>query len=149
MRSPYGTVLHLVSAPESLAQRDSTRALRQTTDPGVLSCELVRLFAELAPPGTGTPMPAATRTHLRGWWARRFGGRERLSAFVDEHRDGVATTLRSAQHDPDARQLLSPEVLLVLHALDEDPFTLQAVWPPAHSTRGLLALADVFGRPYS
>jgi hypothetical protein len=31
-------------------------------------------------------------------------------AFVDEHRDGVVTTLRSAQHDPDARRLLAPEI---------------------------------------
>lgn len=38
-----------------------------------------------------------------------------------QHRDGVVTTLRSAQHDPDARRLLAPEILLVLHALDDDP----------------------------
>ncbi len=36
----------------------------------------------------------------------------------------------------------------MLHALDDDPFNLQAAWPQDHDTRELLALADVFGRPY-
>jgi hypothetical protein len=123
--------------------------LCEATDSAGLGCELARLFAELAPPGnTGTPMPPSLRAHLRTWWVRRFGDRGRLPAFVDEHRDGVVTTLRSAQHDPDARRLLSPEILLVLHALDEDPFSLLAIWPQDRDTRELLALADVFGRPY-
>jgi hypothetical protein len=123
--------------------------LFEAIDPAGLGCELARLFAELAPPGTAMSMPPATRAHLRTWWARRFGDRGRLSAFVHEHRDGVVTTLRSAQHDPDARRLLSPEILLVLHALDKDPFSLLAVWSRDRDTRELLALADVFGRPYS
>ena len=94
-------------------------------------------------------MPPASRAHLRAWWARRFGDRRRLAAFVDDHRAGIATTLRSAQHDPDARRLLAPEILLVLHALEEDPSSLLAVWAQDRDTRELLALADVFGRPYS
>ena len=122
--------------------------LCEATDPAGLGCELARLFAELPPPGIATQMPPGLRAHLRTWWVRRFGDRGRLSAFLDEHRDGVVTTLRSAQHDEDARRLLSPEILLVLHALDEDPFSLQAAWPQDHDTRELLALADVFGRPY-
>lgn len=122
--------------------------LSAAADPAGLGRELARLFAELAPPGTATPMSPVMRGHLRAWWARRFGDRGRLLAFVDEHRDGVVTTLRSAQHDPDARRLLAPEILLVLHALDDDPFNLQAAWPQDHDTRELLALADVFGRPY-
>jgi hypothetical protein len=120
----------------------------EATDPAGLGGELARLFAELAPPGIATQMPPALRAHLRTWWVQRFGDRGRLPAFLDEHRDGVVTTLRSAQHDPDVRRLLSPEILLVLHALDEDPFSLQAAWPQDHDTRELLALADVFGRPY-
>ncbi len=123
--------------------------LCEATDPAWLGSELARLFGELAPPGIATQMPPVLRAHLRTWWVRRFGDRGRLSAFIDEHRDGVVTTLRSAQHDPDARRLLSPDILLVLHALDEDPFSLLAVWSQDRDTRELLALADVFGRPYS
>lgn len=121
----------------------------EAVDPAGLGRELARLFDELAPGAAETPMPPATRARLRTWWAGRFGDPRRLAAFVDEHRAGVVITLRSAQHDPDARQLLSPEILLVLHALDEDPFSLLAVWPEDRDTRELLALADVFGRPYS
>lgn len=121
----------------------------EAVDPAGLARELARLFDELAPVGAETAMPPATRARLRTWWARRFGDRRRLAAFVDEHRTGVVVTLRSVQHDPDARQLLSPEILLVLHALDEDPFSLLAVWAEDRDTRELLALADVFGRPYS
>jgi hypothetical protein len=121
----------------------------EAVDPAGLGCELARLFDELAPPDTATAMPAGMRAHLRTWWARRFGDPARLSAFVDEHREGVVITLRSAQHDPDAHRLLSPEILLVLHALDQDPFSLLAVWSQDRDTRELLALADVFGRPYS
>jgi hypothetical protein len=123
--------------------------LFEAADPARLGCELARMFAELAPTDTETAMPPALRAHLRTWWVQRFGDRGRLSAFVDEHRDGVVTTLRSAQYDPEARRLISPEILLVLHALDEDPFSLLAVWSQDRDTRELLALADVFGRPYS
>lgn len=106
-------------------------------------------YGHLGPPAAPIVMPDELRRWLRCWAHAHAWDRARLQGFIEKHETGVATTLDGALHDPDGQRLLAPEVLLVLLALDVDPHALRARWPPSYDVRGVLALADLFGRPYS
>ena len=94
-------------------------------------------------------MPVELRVWLRDWSGRRGICGQRFDDFVLNHETGLAATLDAARHDPATRHLLAPEILLALVALDQDPDFLRACWPDDRDVRELLALADVFGRPYT
>lgn len=111
-----------------------------------LSGSLQALYRPLASGVADTMRPA-----LRTWLdcrARRHGVDEPgLQRFVAGHRMGLSVTISTAQHDATAAQLLAPELLIALLALDRYPDALRADWP--EDRRDLDALADVFGRPFA
>lgn len=111
--------------------------------------DLKGAYERLGPPYAPITMPDEQRRWVRCWSQSHAWSSDRLQAFLDEHALGLAATLDGAQHDPIARRLLAPELLLVLFALKIDPFSLRAYWPEHRNVRELLLVADLFGRPYS
>ena len=88
------------------------------------------------------------QTDLRDWLRahERISARA-LTAFVDAHAQGVRVTLSALADDPAAEDLLAPQLLLALEALDTDPDRLRVLWPG--DLQELDLLAEAFGRPYS
>lgn len=114
-----------------------------------LRAALDEAYARLGPAGAPITMPDELRRWLRCRAAAHATEQAVLQAFLDEHGLGLSATLDGACHDPDAQRLLAPELLLALLGLDSDPHSLRACWPPTRDVRELLALADLFGQPFS
>jgi len=143
----------------TVADLATARRRRQSTagdvDPSAAGGDLLRItmdraYARVRPPAAAADsMPDDLRRWLRSWAHAHAWDHAQLEVFIDGHAGGVAATLEGAQHDPDVQHLLAPELLLALLALDVDPYSLRARWPETHDVREVLALADLFGCPFS
>jgi hypothetical protein len=110
----------------------------------VTAAQLAKTYRRLAPTGVTTQMRRGLRAWLR---AHEPVDQRTLDAFVDQQTHGVRITLAALAHDPATEDLMAPELLLVLRALDDDPDALRAQWPS--DPRDLHLLADAYGRPYT
>jgi phytoene dehydrogenase-like protein len=114
-------------------------------DPDKLTAaQLSKAYRRVAPPGTRITMPGDLRTLLR---AHEAVSAASLDDFLDRLARGLRVTLSALAHDPASEDLLAPELLLALQALDEDPDHLRDQWPS--DPRGLDTRADAFGRPFT
>jgi hypothetical protein len=94
-------------------------------------------------------MPREIRRFLRETYLREPADLRRVRRYAAANAQGVRLTVASAAQDPEAQQLLGPEVLLVLERLANDPFGLRDSWPTSSPLKPLLALAETNGRPYA
>jgi hypothetical protein len=106
---------------------------------------MYRPFATQAAPA----LPVDLASHLRRAGFSDDDDVRDLRDYVESHADGVRATLAAAAHDPLASRLLAPEVLLILQHLDTDALQLRRAWPSQCPIEPLLALADIFGRPFA
>jgi hypothetical protein len=117
----------------------------QPADPGKLTAaQLAKAYRRVAPSGARITMPGGLRAWLR---AHEGAGAASLDDFLDRRASGLRVTLSALAHDPASADLLAPELLLALQALDEDPDRLRDQWPC--DPRDLDTLADAFGRPFT
>jgi hypothetical protein len=113
--------------------------------PGKLTeSQLTEAYRRVAPPGTRITMPRYLRTWLR---THEAVGASSLDDFLDRRARGLRVTLAALAHDPASEDLLAPELLLALRALDADPDHLRDQWPS--DPRDLDTLAAAFGRPFT
>jgi hypothetical protein len=114
-------------------------------DPGkVTAAQLTNAYRRVAPPNARITMPGDLRAWLR---AHEVVSEATLDDFLDRRAHGLEVTLSALAHDPASEDLLAPELLLALQALDEDPDHLRDQWPS--DPRDLDTLADAFGRPFT
>lgn len=94
-------------------------------------------------------MPHELRQWLGSWLCVDALMLQALPTFASRQHLPINLAVRSAAHDEHAARLLGPELLVVLLALDRRPFELRAKWPDWRTLDGLLAVADLFGRPFA
>jgi hypothetical protein len=108
------------------------------------AAQLAKTYERVAPAGAPTTM----RRSLRAWLRAHEGvDQQTLDTFIKRRAYGVRVTLSALAHDPATEELLAPEVLLALRALDDDPDALRGDWPS--DPEDLDLLAGAFGRPFA
>lgn len=108
------------------------------------AAQLAKVYKRIAPAGTPTTMDRGLRAWLR---AHEGVDQETLDTFIERRAQGVRVTLSALTHDPATEELLAPELLLALRALDDNPDALRGEWPSVPGDLDLLAGA--FGRPFA
>jgi hypothetical protein len=110
--------------------------------------ELATIYRSVAVP-TSASLPTELGSRLRCFALSDDEAIATLRCYVQDHAEGLRTTLAAAAHDPLASRLLAPEVLIILMHLDLHAFELRRAWPRNCPIEPLLALADILGLPFA
>jgi hypothetical protein len=120
------------------------RASSQPHGRPLSAAHLRRMYSRVVPSGT----PVTMRRDLRAWLRRHESVTPAaLDRFMSRRGRGLEVTLGALAADPASEDLLAPELLLALQALDSDPDELREHWPS--DPHELETLADAFGRPFT
>ena len=114
-----------------------------------LAAVLDDAYDRLGPVLPRLTMSDGLRAWLRRWALQHDVGSDDIKWFASDHEAGLSITLKAVGDDPDLEQLLAPELLLALLAVDQHPDVIRRCWPADRDPAELVALADAFARPYS